>query len=187
MSSSDNARLERLTAKLVKVDPSSLHALEQLLEILPEAPSPQNVTKQRLLRHYAERDPQSFYQLDAFTQVVHDDVFVPDDEGDCVSCSVTQELMSGAYALRVLITAGTSKDEAVRLLSKATDAIRGDVMERLDIGAQFPAPFEDELPDDFWGGSRLPPFNSESEHSLSIKVLSDEEKPGSIHDEGEHF
>lgn len=166
MNSSDNARLGRLATKLAKVDTSCLHALEQLLEVLPEAPPLQNVIKQKLLRHYAERDPQSFYQLDAFTQVAQDDVFGPDDEGDCVMCGVTQELMTGTYALRVLITSGTTKDEAVRLLSKVVDAIRSDVKERLYIGAQYPTPFEGELPDDFWEGVMLPAFGSESEQNL---------------------
>lgn len=82
--------------------------------------------KQELLAHYATRDPQGFYQLDGF----HDDnpsrtdVITHDADGDAVIAGVTYELMTGVYAVRVLVTAGTSEADALRLLKKARRAIK---------------------------------------------------------------
>lgn len=50
----------------------------------------------------------------------------PDHEGDCVLSGVTQELMTGAYAVRVLITPGTSPDKAHDLLNKIADQVAED-------------------------------------------------------------
>lgn len=119
-------RLKQLRENLDKLDPSSLEAVEQLIDLLPQAPAPQDELKQELLSHYAARDPQSFFQFDAFTDVIEDCVMRPDPEGDCVMSGVTQELMTGVYAARVLITPGTSPEKAGALLHKIAHYITED-------------------------------------------------------------
>ena len=122
-------RSQRLLQRLKRLDPDSLYALERLIDLLPQVPAPQDELKQKLLDHYAERDPHSFVQYDAFIDVEGDpkySMMYPDDEGDCVLSGVTQELMTGAYAVRVLITPGTSPEKARDLLHKIAGYVAKD-------------------------------------------------------------
>ncbi len=57
MTYADAHRSERLLERLESLDPNSLAALERLIDLLPQVPAPQDELKQRLLRHYAGRDP----------------------------------------------------------------------------------------------------------------------------------
>jgi len=80
-------------------------------------------TKDQLLQHYARRPPQRFTQLDGFTGVRFDDVMRGDEmhgdkDGHALMCSETYELMSGVYAVRLLVTAGTQKHDVLALLDK---------------------------------------------------------------------
>ncbi len=82
--------------------------------------------KQELLDHYATRDPQAFYQFDGFHTEgsSRDDVVQEDSDGDGVTAGVTYELMTGVYAVRVLVTAGTPEADALRLLKKIRRTIK---------------------------------------------------------------
>lgn len=75
-------------------------------------------TRDELLAHYARREPVAFMQFDGFSGVPLEDVTTPDQEGDAVMAGETFELMSGAYAVRVLISRGTDAPTAERLLTK---------------------------------------------------------------------
>lgn len=81
-------------------------------------------TKGELLEHYAGKDPTAFYQFDGFAGVHGDDVLRPDDDGDSIMGGGTYELMTGAYAVRVLVTRGTPEAVAVRLLKKIRKSIK---------------------------------------------------------------
>lgn len=96
--------------------------------------------KQDLLDHYATREPKEFYQFDGFNYITgvmgyRDDY--EDDDGDELYCGGTYELMHGA-TVRILITAGTSKEDAVRLLKKLTAWVAKDGLEI--VTALHPAP-----------------------------------------------
>ncbi len=139
-------RSERLLERLGRLDSESLDALGRLIDLLPQAPALQDRLKQGLLAHYAERDPQSFFQFDAFIDVEGDadSMMHPDHEGDCVLSGVTQELMTGACAVRVLITPGTSPEKASDLLHKIAGYVAKDgftfhqpELERLSVSANY--------------------------------------------------
>jgi hypothetical protein len=83
-------------------------------------------TKDQLLAHYAKRQPKRFTQIDGFTEVLPYEVLAGDPDGHSVSTGETFELMSGAYAIRLLITEGTEKVQALALLDKIKSAIAGD-------------------------------------------------------------
>ena len=84
-------------------------------------------TRDELLAQYARREPVAFVQIDGFAGVPpQDDVMRPDEDGDAVMLGETFELMSGAYAVRVLVTRGTDATTARRLLRKILD---GDTVE----------------------------------------------------------
>jgi len=74
--------------------------------------------KRALLKHYQTRNPVTFFQLDGFVNVDGDCVMRPDADGDWLSAGLTDELMTGAYAVRILITKGTSAKDALRLIRK---------------------------------------------------------------------
>jgi hypothetical protein len=80
--------------------------------------------KAELLANYAEKEPCLFYQFDGFLEPATDDVVRADRDGDALATGVTYDLMSGIYAVRVLVTAGTSEADALRLLQKARLKIR---------------------------------------------------------------
>ncbi|MBT7072522.1 MAG: hypothetical protein HN975_16715 [Anaerolineae bacterium] len=85
-------------------------------------------TKEEKLRHYATRDLMPFLQFDGF-YCPDGGLFPvgsPDDDWDWVSCGATDELMSGAPNVRVLITPDTSQKEALRLLKKIRTWIKED-------------------------------------------------------------
>lgn len=76
-------------------------------------------TKGELLEHYAGKPVTAFYQYDGFVIAGRgDDVMRPDRDGDCLMGGTTHELMSGGPAVRILVTRGTSRKDAVRLLKK---------------------------------------------------------------------
>ena len=76
--------------------------------------------KGKLLEHYAHRDPTAFFQFDGWALGPDggDSVMRPDADGDCLTSSQTYELMTGGPSVRVLVTRGTSRPDAVRLLKK---------------------------------------------------------------------
>ena len=80
--------------------------------------------KAELLAHYAEKEPCLFYQFDGFLEPATDDVVRADRDGDAMTNGITYDLMSGFYAVRVLVTAGTSEKDALRLLQKVRQKIR---------------------------------------------------------------
>ena len=93
--------------------------------------------KQELLDHYATREPREFYQFDGFNYTTG--VLGYCDEGkdgtedhdvDELFCGRTHELMHGA-TVRILIVAGTSKEDAMRLLKKLTAWIEKEGFESL--------------------------------------------------------
>ena len=69
--------------------------------------------KQRLLEHYASKEPKYFIQFDVFSGVRPDG----DGDGDEVFCHTEAELMQGAD-VRILIPEGTSRALVCRLLHK---------------------------------------------------------------------
>ena len=83
-------------------------------------------TKQDCLQHYARYDePTYFVQLDGFDE--GDDVMGMDAEGQAVMGRETYELMSGLYAVRVLMRPGYPLDRIVMLLDKIRALVaRGD-------------------------------------------------------------
>jgi hypothetical protein len=84
--------------------------------------------KEELLKHYAKKEPKTFYEYDGFIgfQSGSDDVITVDEDGDFLSGGTTQELFSGAYAMRLLIRPGTEKSVVLRLLGKMADWIKDD-------------------------------------------------------------
>jgi len=76
------------------------------------------MTKDQLLQHYSRKQPQKFTQLDGFTEVRHDDVMRGDENGHALMGGETYELMSGAYAVRLLVTEGAEKHDVLALLEK---------------------------------------------------------------------
>ena len=92
---------------------------EQYEDALAAFQSPEERAKDAKLEHYATRDLTKFVQYDGFIMDYDDDfVLVPDEEGHCIMAGETQELMTGNYSVRVLITEGTDKEQVVALLKK---------------------------------------------------------------------
>lgn len=157
MNYQDKVRLERLREELATVEPAHLRELEKLVANLPKVQP--DSAKQRLLKHYAEREPKTFYQLDGFTKVEEDYVFSPDDDGDSVLTSVTEELMTGNSVLRVLITEGATKEEAVRLLKKILGILLRASFVWHDGELRKQYNYYPELSADFWSDEpQLPDF-----------------------------
>jgi len=75
-------------------------------------------TQDQLLQHYARRQPKRFTQIDGFTAVKDDYVMKGDPEGHALTGGETFELMTGVYAVRLLITEGADKHEVLILLDK---------------------------------------------------------------------
>ena len=83
--------------------------------------------RQKLLEHYARKDPQSFLQFDGWcNQGTGDDFATPDAEGDWLCVGKVRELMSGGPSVRVLVTRRTSKEDTLRLLRKLADMVSED-------------------------------------------------------------
>jgi hypothetical protein len=74
--------------------------------------------KQRLLEHYATKQPAGFLQLDGFIDVEGDSVMHPDENGDCCMSGWNDELRSGGIAVRVQILEGTPHIAACRVLER---------------------------------------------------------------------
>ncbi len=70
-------------------------------------------TQDQLLRHYSQRQPKKFTQIDGFSGDTEGD-----EDGHTIYSSETYELMSGAYAVRVLVTDGTHKQNVLTILDK---------------------------------------------------------------------
>lgn len=81
-------------------------------------------TKQELLDHYSDKEPHLFWQWDGFNEQWGDNVTGHDEDGHQVFGSETYELMSGFPAVRVLVEPGTSKEDALALLSKITGRVK---------------------------------------------------------------
>lgn len=79
--------------------------------------------KATLLAHYAGKEPTEFLQVDGFPGIAQDDVLSPDTDGDSIMLGSTHELMSGAYAVRLLVTAGTKKTAVLRILRKIAGVV----------------------------------------------------------------
>ncbi len=82
---------------------------------------PAHGLKSQRLAHYLEREPVLFHQIDGFNPPSCPVPDTYDDDGDELFCGHTYELMSGGPAVRVLITDGTDREVAVRLLRKMVD------------------------------------------------------------------
>lgn len=77
------------------------------------------------LEHYANRKLTDFFQFDCFCGNSPDSHPKPDENGMCVFSGETQELMSGAYDVRVLIARRKvqNKAEVVQAIRKVADWI----------------------------------------------------------------
>lgn len=78
--------------------------------------------KQELLEHYSKREPQAFYQIDAFLNE-HGGLLGPDEDGDGTTIGVTYELMYGSD-VRLLIKPRTSVKDVRRVLAKIRKALK---------------------------------------------------------------
>jgi len=86
------------------------------------------VSKLDLLKHYATKEPQEFFQYDGFYTPpgeMPDSCCPPDEDGDWICCIDTCELMSGTTDVRVLISPSTDRDTALRQLKKIRELIEG--------------------------------------------------------------
>ena len=77
------------------------------------------------LEHYAHRKLSDFFQFDVFLDVPEDSVVRPDENGMCLYRRETQELMTGAYGVRVLVIRKKVQRRAdvVRAIRKIADWI----------------------------------------------------------------
>lgn len=82
--------------------------------------------KKEKLEHYAERDLVRFCQLDGWADVQEDSLMRRDKDGDTCFAGQTEELMTGYYNVRILITRGTTVADALRLIGKLVDWLRED-------------------------------------------------------------
>ena len=86
-----------------------------------------DLQRRELLEHYARKDPTAFFQIDVFVdQDPEDDLMLPDSDGDALSGGARCELMTGNYAVRVLITAGATQKQVLRGLKKARAWVKRD-------------------------------------------------------------
>ena len=74
--------------------------------------------KAELLEKYAGKDANTFIQFDGFTDDVVNMMEGKDADGDDLWLSTTSGLMTGAPSVRVLVSVGTSRKVALRLLKK---------------------------------------------------------------------
>ena len=81
-----------------------------------------NDRRQELLEHYSKTSITTFEQYDGFVNC-HDDITPPDKDGDWLCWHTSDDLMSGVYAVRILITRGTKKADACRIINKLTELI----------------------------------------------------------------
>ncbi|MBA7686578.1 hypothetical protein ES703_95028 [subsurface metagenome] len=79
-------------------------------------------TKKKLLEHYSEGEISEFTQFDAFPGP-GDSVLVPCKDGISYTYSISSELMSPCFVIRVLVTPGTKKEIAVKALRGIADWI----------------------------------------------------------------
>jgi len=88
---------------------------------------PEKQQKDILLKHYAQRPPTAFGQLDGFVlgKDGNDDFMRPDQDGDWTCGGSTNELMYGAN-VRILIKKDTSSQEAIRLIKKLLEFFESD-------------------------------------------------------------
>ena len=83
-------------------------------------------TQDQLLQHYARSQPKRFAQIDGFANVPPWSAMGDDSNAGAIFGGETYELMSGAYAVRVLITEGTKAKVALALLDKIKEWIKRD-------------------------------------------------------------
>lgn len=108
---------------------------EDDIPFISDLSSDTELLKHKLLKHYAEKEPCKFLQFDgfAFGQGARDDDLHPDGDGDAMTSHVDYDLMSGGYAVRVMVTAGTKKETAIRIIEKLLSWIKyGSIIENLD-------------------------------------------------------
>ena len=79
-------------------------------------------TKRQLLDHYESRQPNQFFQIDAFDDLEETEEVKPDPDGHTIYSCETYELMAGS-TVRVLVRPGTPKDTVLKLLEKIRDQI----------------------------------------------------------------
>lgn len=89
--------------------------------------------KKEKLQHYETRDLTKFYQYDGWTDFEMEDLLPSDGDGDCICGGDTEELMSGAYKVRVLITNKGKKEDVVRCLKKILRDIEKSIPSVLDV------------------------------------------------------
>lgn len=87
----------------------------------------QDEHRDELLKHYSERDPKHFIQIDAYCaghfEPEPDYIMAPDAAGDCLTSQETFELMHGAGGARVLIDPLIPPGDIARLLRKVASWI----------------------------------------------------------------
>jgi len=75
-----------------------------------------------ILKHYQERQPKDFIQIDAFLPCHEDSLMTPDEDGDWICWGLTTELMHGSHA-RVLLPMDADTEAAARQLRKMAGII----------------------------------------------------------------
>lgn len=82
--------------------------------------------KTELLRHYAHCKPHRFLQVDANLDVSPLDSVTPgDSDGDSLTSGYVNELRTPGSTVRIQILAGTTQGEAVRVLGKMLELVKG--------------------------------------------------------------
>jgi hypothetical protein len=74
--------------------------------------------KQRLLRRYAYHEPKTFCHFESHSGAVDENAIVCDEDGDTITSGTIDELLSGKCDVRVLVSNGVSKRDAIRQLKK---------------------------------------------------------------------
>lgn len=74
--------------------------------------------REKLLAHYATREPTQWMQYDADHQPGGDGLATDDQNGDITYAAFAEELWSGAFPVRIHIKHGTDKTTAARLIRK---------------------------------------------------------------------
>lgn len=99
--------------------PAALPGREETL------PRRQRRTKEQLLADYAQKDVQTFLQIDGFHGIGPDAVFTPDGDGDTIFSGVREDLRTSPahLAVRVQIHADADRADVVRLWAKLGETL----------------------------------------------------------------
>lgn len=80
-----------------------------------------------LLAEYAQKPPRRMYNVDCYVNDEEGgDVFLPDEDGDCIGAMWSWDLRNSNMSARISIRAGTKPADVVRLLRKAANWIKRD-------------------------------------------------------------